>query len=79
MKAFYYSVYFALVFLYGNMTSFDNATGENLEIIKVIPFNGTIPSSITVDPISNLLYISVRPDYSANYLSQSCSGEQCNF
>jgi hypothetical protein len=61
--------------LYGNMTSFDNATGENLEIIKVIPFNGTIPSSVTVDPISNLVYISVRPDYSANYLSQACTGE----
>jgi hypothetical protein len=57
------------------MTSFDNATGENPEIIKVIPFNGTIPSSVTVDPISNLVYISVRPDYSYDYLSQSCSGE----
>jgi hypothetical protein len=48
---------------------------ENLEVIKVIPFNGTIPSSVTVDPISNLVYVSVRPNYSANYLSQSCSGE----
>jgi DNA-binding beta-propeller fold protein YncE len=60
---------------YNTITSFNNMIEENLEVMKVIPFNGTIPSSITVDPISNLLYVSVRPDYSANYLSQSCSGE----
>ncbi|HKG87341.1 MAG TPA: hypothetical protein VKA95_03365 [Nitrososphaeraceae archaeon] len=60
---------------YNTISSFDNMIEENLEVIKVIPFNGTIPSSITVDPISNLVYVSVRPDYSANYLSQSCSGE----
>src|SRR5687768_12076400 len=57
------------------ISSFDNMIKENLEVIKVIPFNGTIPSSITVDPISDLLYVTVKPDYSANYLSQSCSGE----
>jgi hypothetical protein len=55
-----------------SITSFEEKAPE---IIKVIPFNGTISSSITVDPISNLIYVSVRPDYSANYLSQSCSGE----
>lgn len=60
---------------YNTISSFDNMIEENLEVIKVIPFNGTIPSSIMVDPISNLVYVSVRPDYSANYLSQSCSGE----
>ena len=48
---------------------------ESLELIKVIPFNNTNPSSITVDPVSNLLYISVRPDYYSNYLSQSCFGQ----
>jgi hypothetical protein len=60
---------------YNTISSSDNMIKENLEVIKVIPFNGTIPSSITVDPISDLLYVSVRPDYSSNYLSQSCSGE----
>jgi hypothetical protein len=57
------------------ITSFDNRIEENLEVIKVIPFNNTNPSSITVDPISDLVYVSVRPDYSSGYLSQSCSGE----
>jgi DNA-binding beta-propeller fold protein YncE len=57
---------------YNTITSFEEKIPE---IIKVIPFNGTIPSSITVDPLSNLLYVSIRPDYSYNYLSQSCSGE----
>jgi hypothetical protein len=60
---------------YNTISTFDNMIEDNFEVIKVIPFNGTIPSSITVDPISNLFYVSVRPDYSANYLSQSCSGE----
>lgn len=60
---------------YNTISSFDNMIEENLEVIKAIPFNGTIPSSIMVDPISNLVYVSVRPDYSANYLSQSCLGE----
>lgn len=87
MKAFYNALFFSLLIvvlsighlgyatsassshLYDTISSFDNMIEENLEVIKVIPFNGTIPSSITVDPISN------RPDYSANYLSQTCSGE----
>jgi DNA-binding beta-propeller fold protein YncE len=60
---------------YNTITSFDNMIEENLEVIKVMPFNNTIPSSITVDPISDLVYVSVRPDYSSNYLTQSCSGE----
>src|SRR5918996_2628810 len=60
---------------YNTITSFDNMIEESLELIKVIPFNNTNPLSITVDPVSNLLYISVRPDYYSNYLSQSCFGQ----
>ena len=63
------------LYSHNTISSFDNMIEENLEVIKVIPFNGTIPSSITVDPISDLLYVAVKPDYSANYLTQSCSGE----
>ena|SRR5215204_5372729 len=59
--------------LYNKITSIDNKIEEKFEIIKVMPFNNTNPSSITVDPISNLVYVVVRPDDSSNYLSQSCS------
>jgi hypothetical protein len=45
--------------LYNTTTGFDNKTEEIFEIIKVIPFNSTYPSSILVDPISNLVYVSV--------------------
>jgi hypothetical protein len=40
------------------ISGFDNMIEKNLEAIKVIPFNGTIPSSITIEPISNLVYVS---------------------
>ena len=61
---------------YWDTESFDdNMMEENFEIIKVMPFNNTNPSSIIVDPTSNLVYISVRPDYSYNNLSQSCIGQ----
>ena len=60
---------------YNSTSSFDNRIEENLKVIKAMPLNNTNPSSITVDPISDLVYVSVRPDYSSNYLSQSCSGE----
>jgi hypothetical protein len=49
---------------YNTISSFDNMIEENLEVIKVMPLNNTNPSSITVDPISDLVYVSVRPDYS---------------
>jgi len=42
---------------HNTISSFDNMIEENLEVIKVIPFNGTIPSSIMVDPISNLVVV----------------------
>jgi DNA-binding beta-propeller fold protein YncE len=58
-----------------HIESFDTNTEENFEITKVMPFNNTDPSSIIVDPASNLVYISVRPDYSYNNLSQSCIGQ----
>ncbi len=61
---------------YNTITSFDKMIEGNLKVIKVMPLNNTNPSSITVDPISDLVYVSVRPDYSSNYLSQSCSGER---
>jgi hypothetical protein len=63
---------------YKDIASFDNKTEENFEIIKVMPFNNTNPSSIIVEPISDLIYISVRPDYSYNNLSQSCFGQVSN-
>jgi DNA-binding beta-propeller fold protein YncE len=58
--------------LSNKITSFEE---EISEIIKVIPFNNTNPSSITVDPVSNLVYVSVMPDYSYDNLSQLCSGQ----
>jgi hypothetical protein len=61
--------------LYNKITSIDNKTEKKFDIIKVMPFNNTNPSSITVDPISNLVYVAVRPNYSSNYLSHSCSGQ----
>lgn len=64
--------------LYSDIASFDNEnnkTEENFEIIDVMPFNDTYPSSITVDPVSNHVYVSVRPDFSYNNLSQSCFGQ----
>jgi DNA-binding beta-propeller fold protein YncE len=61
--------------LYYTTTSFDNKTEEISEIIKVIPFNNTYPSSILVDPISNLVYVSVRPDHPYSYFSGLCSGQ----
>jgi hypothetical protein len=61
---------------YRDIASFDNNKIEkHFEIIKVMPFNNTNPSSITVDPTSDLVYISVRSDYSYNNLSQSCFGQ----
>ena len=61
--------------LYTTTTSFDNKTEEISEIIKVIPFNNTYPSSILVDPISNLVYVSVRPEYPYSYFPDLCSGQ----
>jgi hypothetical protein len=61
--------------LYYTTTSFDNKTEEISEIIKVIPFNNTYPSSILVDPISNLVYVSVRPNYPYSYFPDLCSGQ----
>jgi DNA-binding beta-propeller fold protein YncE len=61
--------------LYYTTTSFDNKTEEIPEIIKVIPFNNTYPSSILVDPISNLVYVSVRPDHPYSYFPDLCSGQ----
>ena len=40
-----------------------------------MPFNNTNPSSIIVDPVSDLVYVSVRSDYSYNNLPQSCFGQ----
>jgi hypothetical protein len=36
---------------------------ESLEIIKSVPFNNTTLPSIVVDPLRNLVYVSVNPDY----------------
>lgn len=57
---------------YDNIAEFDNELKENLEIIKVIPFNNSTLSSMSVDPTSDLIYVSVRPDYSYNYSSTLC-------
>jgi DNA-binding beta-propeller fold protein YncE len=47
---------------------YDNVlVSENIGIIKAIPFNNTILSSLTIDPISDLVYVSGMPDYSYNY------------
>jgi DNA-binding beta-propeller fold protein YncE len=59
--------------LYYTTTSFDSKTEEISEIIKVIPFNDTYPSSILVDPLSNLVYVSVRPNHSSSYFPELCS------
>ena len=51
-----YAVSASSPYLSNKISSFDNMIEENFEIIKVIPFNSTIPSSITVDQVSNLVY-----------------------
>lgn len=38
----------------------------SLQIVKVVPFNDTAPSSITVDTLRNLVYVSVNPGYPYN-------------
>jgi hypothetical protein len=38
-----------------------------IEIIKAIPFNNTILSSLIIDSISNLVYVSGMPDHSYDY------------
>jgi DNA-binding beta-propeller fold protein YncE len=48
---------------------------ENLEISRVIPFNNTTPSSIAVDPLRNLVYVSVNPGYPYNYTLSLCAEE----
>jgi hypothetical protein len=39
-------------------TPYNKTSFENLEIIKVISFNNTSLSSIAVDPVSDLVYVS---------------------
>lgn len=43
-----------------------------LEIIEAVSVNNTILSSLTVDPISNHLYVSGVPDYSYNAAPVLC-------
>ncbi|MGH9926760.1 MAG: hypothetical protein ACRD5B_15425, partial [Nitrososphaeraceae archaeon] len=38
-----------------------------LQIVKIVPFNNTAPTSVTVDPLRNLVYVSVNPGYPYNY------------
>lgn len=52
-----------------------DSESEDIGIIKTIQFNNTILSSLTIDPISDLVYVSGMPDHSYNY---SCSKENTN-
>src|ERR687891_557317 len=40
---------------------------QQIETIKAIPFNNTILSSLIIDSVSNLVYVSGMPDHSYNY------------
>jgi DNA-binding beta-propeller fold protein YncE len=47
----------------------------NLEIIRAVPFNNTSLSSIVVDPLRNLVYVSANPSYPYNYTTSLCADE----
>jgi hypothetical protein len=56
----------------------DNVTGSGrIEIIK-IPFNNTDLSSLAIDPISDLVYVSGSPGYPYNHSSTSCVDQITN-
>ncbi len=52
--------------------NFSNETENNLEISKIIPFNNTHLSSLSIDSISNRVYVSAAPDYSSTNPSTHC-------
>jgi hypothetical protein len=52
--------------------SFSNETENNLEIRKIIPFNNTRLSSLSIDSISNRVYVSGAPDHSSTNPSTHC-------
>ncbi|HZD34789.1 MAG TPA: hypothetical protein VE130_06250 [Nitrososphaeraceae archaeon] len=49
---------------------------ENLEIIDTIPFNNTSLSSIVVDTLRNLVYVSANPVYPYDNTTFSCTEEE---
>jgi DNA-binding beta-propeller fold protein YncE len=51
---------------------------SQFEIVRAIPFNNTILSSLTIDPISDLVYVAGMPDYSYNDSSISCLEHNTN-
>lgn len=63
-------------------SSFNNTTASvntnnvdddaSLQIVKVVAFNNTTPSSIVVDTLRNLVYVSVNPGYPYNYTLSLC-------
>jgi DNA-binding beta-propeller fold protein YncE len=48
---------------------------RELEIVKSIPFNDTIPSSIAVDSSRNLVFVSVKPSYPHDIETNLCNEE----
>lgn len=44
----------------------------SLQIVKVVPFNNTNPTSVALDALQNLVYVSVNPGYPYNYTLSLC-------
>jgi hypothetical protein len=63
-------------------SSFNNTTAPvdtnnvdddaSLQIVKIVPFNNTAPTSVAVDALRNLVYVPVNPGYPYNYTMSLC-------
>jgi hypothetical protein len=50
----------------------------SLQIVKVVPFNNVAPTSVEVDTLRNLVYVSVSPGYPYNYTLSLCEENATN-
>jgi hypothetical protein len=77
--ALYILVYVSWLELGYTLSSSNNTNNmeleDNLEIINTIPFNNTSLSSIVVDTLRNLVYISANPSYPYDNTTFSCREE----
>lgn len=54
----------------------DDDTEASLHIVEVVSFNNTTPSSVAVDALRNLVYVSVNTGYPHNYSLSLCQEEK---
>src|SRR5512145_1396353 len=47
----------------------------SLQLVEVVPFNNTTPTSVAVDTLRNLVYVAVNPGYPYNYTLSLCAEE----